>query len=136
MNKHTIEITKTDIADAVYRLTATAEQQRSDNIMVATPDNKNLIHSFISDSISALNDAVEFYGYANTDANNVFIKINTPSNWGGNIDTVKETARIICENFAMARWFELNGTADQFNSAVIAAITKLKRILDTRKKPL
>lgn len=135
MTQFTINIAITEIANAVYRLTANAEKERGDDAHIATADNEDLISGFVVDGVHLLNDAVEFYGSAQKSGENVSIVVDMPTNWPNEGEILKDTARVFLENYAVARWFELSGTADRFNNAANVALERLAKILEKRTKP-
>lgn len=136
MQKKSIEIEKNDICEAVYMLTANAERERGDNAHVATEDNVALLCSFIDDAVSLLGRAVEYYGTTSVTEFLVKVELEMPGNWRNDVAAVKEAARVFLANYVVARWFELNGTADRFNLAMEQAGERIKRLLEYRKKPV
>lgn len=135
MTIETITISKEKISEAVYRLTANAEMERGDEAHIATEDNAAVVMGFVDDAAHLLSDVVSFYGDAITDGDSVVVTLNMPSHWGGNTDVATDAIRVFLENYTIARWFELSGTADRFNNAASAALVALKKVLDKRLKP-
>lgn len=135
MENVSISITKSSVAEAVYRLTANAESERGDNAHVATSDNEGIVFAFVDDAAVLLDEAVERYGRCDVEGGNVVVSIDMPSNWGGDESVMTNAARVYLENYAVARWFELSGTAERFNNAAEVALMRVKQILDKRTKP-
>lgn len=135
MNTINITISKQEIAEDVYRYTANAERERGDDAHIATPDDEDLIFAFIKNGANALNQGVKMYGGAAVDDDNVEISVDMPNNWGADGDALKGAAKSFLGNFVIARWFEMSGTADIFNSACEDEIVRINKLLDKRMKP-
>lgn len=135
MREVTISIQKAMVAGAVYRLTANAEVERNDNAHVATDDNRSFVFAVIDDATHLLSDAVMRYGYATATADDVNIVIYMPANWGGEVGALENAIRVFVENYAIAKWFELSGSAENYNLAQVAALQSVKNILEKRNKP-
>lgn len=116
-------------------MTANAERERGDDAHVATSDNESIVHAFIADAAVLLDEAVERYGSCSAEGINVDVSISMPGNWDGDETTLANAARVYLENYAVARWFELSGTAERFNNAAGMALARVKKLLDKRRKP-
>lgn len=136
MQNYKIEILISNIANAVYRITANAESERGDNLHVATEDNATLIQAFVDNSIHLLDEAVERYGAVEVIGDSVIVDIDMPSNWAAETEQLKDAVRVFLENYAIARWFELSGTADRYNEAAVTALARVTRMLEKRIRPI
>ena len=135
MTEIPITIAKETIARAVYRLTANAEMERGDDSHVATKDNEAFIFAIIDDAAHILSDTIMRYGYATAGADNIEITVYMPSNWGGDGDVLLSAMRVFVENFVLAKWFGLSGSAESYNLAQERALQSVKSVLEKRIKP-
>ena len=118
-----------DVAEEVYRLTANAAVQRGDAQAVATEDNKDLIDVFIKDGELLLEKAL---GRNSTGE----LGYSMPENWKDRSKDIKDHADTFLKNYALAKWYELNGTGDRFIAMANEALECIVSILNKREKPI
>ena len=122
-------ITTDDIATEVYRLTANAAVQRGDAQAVATEDNEDLINIFIEDGKKLLEKALGRYSTGE-------LGYSMPENWKDRSEDINGHAYVFLKNYALAKWYELNGTGERFVNAANEALECIVLILNKREKPI
>ena len=122
-------ITTGDIATEVYRLTANAAVQRGDAQAVATGDNKDLIDVFIKDGELLLEKALGRYSTGE-------LGYSMPENWKDRSKDINDHADTFLKNYALAKWYELNGTGERFIAMANEALECIVSILNKREKPI
>lgn len=122
-------ITTDDIATEVYRLTANAAVQRGDAQAVATEDNEDLINVFIEDGKKLLEKALGRYSTGN-------LGYSMPESWEDRREDINGHAYVFLKNYALAKWYELNGTGERFVNAANEALECIVLILNKREKPI
>ena len=132
-----MEISKDNIAQELYLLTARAELQRRDGKLIATEDDETLIYSFIVDGLTALGNTILLYGTVAHDEENVVINLQMPSNWPPLEAQVQENAQSYLINYAASKWYAQAGVAADIHiAAAQTALAAITNILNQRRKPL
>jgi hypothetical protein len=119
---------KDSVATAVYRFTANAALQRNDAQAVATEDNEAMVNVFIEDGKKLLEKALGRYS---TGA----LAYSMPDTWPDRHEEVDSYADTFLKNYALAKWYELNGTGERFINAANEALENIVTILGKRTKP-
>ena len=131
MQDKTIDIAVNDVCTEVYLMTANAAQQRGDINNVATADNVRVISQFIESGKLLLEKSLGRYS---TGVINGTIGYSMPDNWPDRSEEVDGYAKVFLANYAIARWYELNGTGDRFEAMANEALGNIVLILSKRKK--
>lgn len=129
MKNYSINIKDGDVLTKIYRLTANAAVQRGDALQVATPDNVDLLTGFINDGRAVLIGALERYSTGG-------LNYSMPENWPDMSGDIKELAEIFLVNYAIAKWYELNGTGERFIATANEALMAISPLLNKRNKPI
>lgn len=131
MQDKTIDIAVNDVCTEVYLMTANAAQQRGDINNVATADNVSVISQFIESGKLLLEKSLGRYS---TGVINGTIGYSMPDNWPDRSEEVDGYAKVFLANYAIARWYELNGTGDRFVAMANEALGNIVLILSKRNK--
>lgn len=131
MQDKTIDIAVNDVCTEVYLMTANAAQQRGDINNVATADNVRVISQFIESGKLLLEKSLGRYS---TGIKNGTIGYSMPDNWPDRSEEVDGYAKVFLANYAIARWYELNGTGDRFVAMANEALGNIVLILSKRSK--
>lgn len=129
MRDYSITVEDNNIHTEVYRITANAAQQRGDAQNVATEDNADLVDKFIFDGKKLLEKALGRYSTGG-------LNFSMPENWPDRTADVNGNAEVFLKNYALAKWFELNGTGERFLAMANEALEIIATILNKRDKPI
>lgn len=131
----TLEIDK-DIRSQVYRLTANAAMERGDAVHVATEDNEDIIERFVVAALPVLRGAFGRYEAKVFLSGDVEVIVNMPDNWNGSVDELRDLCRDFLVNMAVAGWFGLSGSGENFVSAANVALSGIGLLMEKRLKPV
>lgn len=132
-----MKISKDNIAQELYLLTARAELQRGDGKLIATEDDKALIYFYIVDGLTALGNTILLYGSVTHDEEDVVINLQMPSNWPPLEAQLKDNAQSYLINYAASKWYAQAGAAAEIHiAAAQTALAAITNILNRRNKPL
>lgn len=131
MQDKTIDIAVSDVCTEVYLMTANAAQQRGDINNVATADNVRVISQFVESGKLLLEKSLGRYS---TGIINGTIGYSMPDNWPDRSEEIDGYAKVFLANYAIARWYELNGTGDRFVAMANEALGNIVLILSKRNK--
>lgn len=132
MKPYNINIIEDNILKGVYRLTANAAVQRGDAQHVATVDNKDMLSQFIGEGEKLLKKALGRYSTGGEDG---VLGYSMPDEWPERDAEVTSLAEVFLTNYAIAKWYELNGTGDRFLNVANEALGEIGVLLGKRNKP-
>lgn len=129
MKMYDIGTSEDNILANVYRLTANAAQQRGDAVHVATADNKDMLKQYMEEGEVLLEKAFGRYTAGSR-------KYSMPENWPDRSAEITDLAETFLTNYAIAKWYELNGTGERFIEVANAALVQIAEELNKRSKPI
>lgn len=129
MKMYDIGTSEDNILANVYRLTANAAQQRGDAVHVATADNKDMLTQYMNEGEVLLEKAFGRYAAGSQ-------KYSMPENWPDRSAEITDLAETFLTNYAIAKWYELNGTGERFIEVANAALVQIAEELNKRSKPI